>query len=180
VAALLVDLTADCLLLGLLELGPFGGMVPSGKELTRSRMAILNPFSSLSRSSALIFDEAQTITANAALARSRGGNRSSARAPTILCIVAFTVETIPDSLSVAAGPHHSIDRASGPALSDSLWTGSSQKKKASLVPAQCRHFTTSPVVAARPCGHESGHCDTFSRTLEALVYEALRVGSYNQ
>ena len=68
-AALLVDLTADCLLLGLLKLEPFGGMVPSGKELTRSRMAILNPFSSLSRSLALIFDEAQTITANAALAR---------------------------------------------------------------------------------------------------------------
>jgi hypothetical protein len=37
-------------------------MVPSGKDLTRSRMAILNPFNSLSRSSALIFDEAQTIT----------------------------------------------------------------------------------------------------------------------
>jgi len=83
-----------------------GGMVPSGRELTRSRMAILNPFNSLSRSSALIFDEAQTITANAALARSRGGNRSSAMAPTTLCIVAFTVEIIPDSLSVATGPHH--------------------------------------------------------------------------
>ena len=68
-AALLVDLTADCLLLGLLELRLFGDMVPFGKELTRSRMAILNPFNSLSRSSALIFDEAQTITANAALAR---------------------------------------------------------------------------------------------------------------
>src|SRR5262249_26399768 len=88
-------------------------MVPSGKELTRSRMAILNPFNSLSRSSALIFDEAQTITANAALARSRGGNRSSAKAPTILCIVAFTVESMPDSLSVAAGPHHSIGPAFG-------------------------------------------------------------------
>src|SRR6516225_4282787 len=92
----------DCLLFGLLGLEPFGGMVPSGKELTRSRMAILNPFNSLSRSSALIFDEAQTITANAALARSRGGNRSSAMA----CIVAFTVEIIPDNLSVATGPHH--------------------------------------------------------------------------
>ena len=97
-AALLVDLTADCLLLGLLRLEPFGGMVPSGKELPRSRMAILNPFNSLSRSSALIFDEAQTITANDALARSRGGNRSSAMAPTTFCIVAFTVEIIPDSL----------------------------------------------------------------------------------
>ena len=97
-AALLVDLTADCLLLGLLELRLFGDMVPSGKGLTRSRMAILNPFSSLSRSLALIFDEAQTITANAALARSRGGNRSSAMAPTTLCIVAFTVEIIPDSV----------------------------------------------------------------------------------
>src|SRR5262249_8902616 len=88
-------------------------MVPSGKELTRSRMAILNPFNSLSRSSALIFDEAHTITANAALASSRGGNRSAAKAPTILCIVAFTVESMPDSLSVAAGPHHSIGRAFG-------------------------------------------------------------------
>jgi hypothetical protein len=57
---------------------------------------MLNPFNSLSRSSALIFDKAQTITANAALARSRGGNRSSAKAPTILCIVALTVEIMPD------------------------------------------------------------------------------------
>ena len=103
-AALLVDLTADCLLLGLLELRLFGDMVPSGKGLTRSRMAILNPFSSLSRSLALIFDEAQTITANAALARSRGGNRSSAMAPTTLCIVAFTVEIIPDSVLSCGRP----------------------------------------------------------------------------
>jgi hypothetical protein len=102
VAALLFDLTADCLLLGLLGLGPFGGMVASGNALTRSRIAIPSPVNSLSRSSALIFDEAQTITANAALARSRGGNRSSAKAPTILCIVAFTVEIMPNSLSVAA------------------------------------------------------------------------------
>src|SRR5262249_54753278 len=129
VAALFVDLAADCLLLGLLGLGPFGGMVPSGKELTRSRMAVLNPFNSLSRSSALIFDEAQTITANAALARSRGGNRSSAKAPTILCIVAFTVESMPDSLSVAAGPHHNIGRAFDPALYDNLSTGSGQNKR---------------------------------------------------
>jgi hypothetical protein len=110
---LLVDLTADCLLLGLLRLEPFGGMVPSGKELTRSRMAILNPFNSLSRSSALIFDEAQTITANAALARSRGGNRSSAMAPTTLCIVAFTVEITPDTSQLWQGSHH---RASGQTL----------------------------------------------------------------
>ena len=102
--ALVADATEDCLPLGLLGLRPFGGMVPSGKELTRSRMAILNPFNSLLRSSALIFDEAQTITANAALARSRGGNRSSAMAPITLCIVAFTVEIIPDNLSVVARP----------------------------------------------------------------------------
>src|SRR6516225_2848108 len=95
--ALVADAAEDCLPLGLLGLRPFGGMVPSGKELTRSRMAILKPFNSLLRSSALIFDEAQTITANAALARSRGGNRSSAMAPTTLCIVAFTVEIIPAS-----------------------------------------------------------------------------------
>jgi hypothetical protein len=75
-------------------------MVPSGKELTRSRMATLNPFNSLSRSPALIFEEAQTITVNAALARSRGGNRSSAKELTILRIVAFTVEIMPDGLSV--------------------------------------------------------------------------------
>src|SRR6516162_2277305 len=31
-------------------------------------------------------------------------------APTTLCIVAFTVEIIPDNLSVATGPNHSIDR----------------------------------------------------------------------
>src|SRR5262249_25418793 len=72
---------------------------------------ILNPFSSLSRSLALIFfDEAQTITANAALARSRGGNRSSAMAPTTLCIVAFTVEIIPDSLLSCGRPASQIDR----------------------------------------------------------------------
>ena len=133
-AALLVDLTADCLLLGLLELRLFGDMVPSGKGLTRSRMAILNPFSSLSRSLALIFDEAQTITANAALARSRGGNRSSAMAPTTLCIVAFTVEIIPDSV-----------------LSCGSTGSESEQKKASLgrsgLPAQRRHFTTSPINA---------------------------------
>ena len=68
------------------------------------KLAILNPFNSLSRSSVLIFDEAQTITANAALARSRGGNRSSAMAPTTLCIVAFTVEIIPDSLLSCGRP----------------------------------------------------------------------------
>ena len=50
--ALVADATEDCLPLGLLGLRPFGGMVPSGKELTRSRMAILNPFNSLLRSSA--------------------------------------------------------------------------------------------------------------------------------
>jgi hypothetical protein len=91
-AALFVDLIADGLLLGLPGLGPFGGMVSSGKEFTRAPMAVVNSFSSLSRSSALIFDEAQTTTARAALARSRGGNISSAKAATILCIVAFTVE----------------------------------------------------------------------------------------
>src|SRR6516225_6633394 len=104
--ALVADAAEDCLPLGLLGLRPFGGMVPSGKELTRSRMAILKPFNRLSRSSTLIFDEAQTITANAALARSSGGNRSLVMAPTTLCIVAFTVDIIPDSLSVATGPHH--------------------------------------------------------------------------
>ena len=133
-AALLLDLTADCLLFGLLWLEPFDGMVPSGKELTRSRMAILNPFNRLSRSSTLIFDEAQTITANAALARSRGGNRSSAMAPTTLCIVAFTVEIIPDSV-----------------LSCGSTGSESEQKKASLgrsgLPAQRRHFTTSPINA---------------------------------
>jgi len=102
VAALLVDLTADCLLLGLLGLGPFGGMVPSGKEAHSIADGYTESIC-LSRSSALIFDEAQTITANAALARSRGGKRSSAMAPTTLCIVAFTVEIMPSSLSVAAG-----------------------------------------------------------------------------
>ena len=132
--ALVADATEDCLPLGLLGLRPFGGMVPSGKELTRSRMAILNPFNSLLRSSALIFDEAQTITANAALARSRGGNRSSAMAPTTLCIVAFTVEIIPDSV-----------------LSCGSTGSESEQKKASLgrsgLPAQRRHFTTSPINA---------------------------------
>ena len=115
------------------------------------KVAILNPFNSLSRSSALIFDEAQTINANAALARSRGGNRSSAMAPTTLCIVAFTVEIIPDSLSVAAGPHHSIDRASGPALYGNLWTGSGSEQKSKSrsrrFRAQRRHFTTRPIDA---------------------------------
>jgi len=157
VAALLVDLTADCLLLGLIGLGPFGGMVPSGKDLTRSRMAIRKPFNSLSRSSAFIFDEAQTITANAALARSHGGNRSSAKAPTILCIVAFTVEIIPDSLSVATNPDHSITRAFGPALYGNLWTGCGSEQKSESrsrrFRAQRRHFTTSPIDAG------SRHCD---------------------
>src|SRR5262249_55111673 len=94
--------------------------------------------SSLSRSLALIFDKAQTITANDALARSRGGNRSSGMAPTTLCIVDFTVEIIPDSLSVAAGPHH---RSTG--------SESEQKSESRLLRfrAQRRHFTTSPINA---------------------------------
>ena len=102
-----VDLVADCLRLGLPAVGSFADMVLLGKELVRSRMAIFKPFSSVARSSALIFDEAQTITADAALARSRGGNRSSAMAPTSLYTVAFIVEVMPD-LSAAASPHHSI------------------------------------------------------------------------
>ena len=137
--ALVADATEDCLPLGLLGLRPFGGMVPSGKELTRSRMAILNPFNSLLRSSALIFDEAQTITANAALARSRGGNRSSAMAPTTLCIVAFTADIIPDSLSVATGPHH---RSTG---SESEQKSESRSRR---FRAQRRHFTTTSPIDA--------------------------------
>ena len=91
-----VDLVADCLRLGLPAVGSFADMVLLGKELVRSRMAIIKPFSSVARSSALIFDEAQTITADAALARSRGGNRSLAMAPISLYTVAFTVEIMPD------------------------------------------------------------------------------------
>jgi hypothetical protein len=68
------------------------------------------------------------------LARSRGGNRSSAMAPTTLCIVAFTVEIIPDSV-----------------LSCGSTGSESEQKKASLgrsgLPAQRRHFTTSPINA---------------------------------
>ena len=132
--ALVADAAEDCLPLGLLGLRPFGGMVPSGKELTRSRMAILNPFNSLLRSSALIFDEAQTITANAALARSRGGNRSSAMAPTTLCIVAFTVEIIPDSVL-----------SCGSTGSESEQKSESRSRR---FRAQRRHFTTTSPIDA--------------------------------
>ena len=168
-ASLLVDLTADCLLLGLLELRRFGGMVPSGKELTRSRMAILNPFNSLSRSSALIFDEAQTITANAALARSRGGNRSSAMAPTTLRIVAFTVEIIPDSLSVAAGPHH---RSTG---SESEQKSESRSR---LVPGSAS--ITLPLTLSMPAQPLRLSCLYHTPCDRVADYEALQVDSYNQ
>ena len=168
-AALLLDLTADCLLFGLLWLEPFDGMVPSGKELTRSRMAILNPFNSLSRSSALIFDEAQAITANAALARSRGGNRSLLMAPTTLCIVAFTVEIIPDSLSVGTGPHH---RSTG---SESEQKSESRSRRA---PGSASSFYYKPYQCR--CSHCDCHVyitrhaiewpQRYLRMLDAFVY----------
>jgi hypothetical protein len=102
------------------------------------------------------------------LARSRGGNRSSAMAPTTLCIVAFTVEIIPDSLSVATGPHHR-----------SIGSESEQKSesRSHRLPVILPPALSTPAQPLRLSCLYHVPCD---RVAAVIVYEALRVHSYNQ
>ena len=115
-AVLFVDSIADRLFLGLPGFGPFGGTVLSGKKLTRARTAVLNYIQQLVTFLSTHFRRGPHDQGERRFGKVARRTRSSAEAPIIFRIVAFTVEMMFDGLSVAAAHIIALDPAFGPAV----------------------------------------------------------------